>query len=170
MGVGDWCHAPAALPPVKRPGTRFIAVWLGPTGIRSPDLPARRKSLYRLSYPGPPLSLNRGQCNMYMASYTGWQYIATNYWIIFSWQYKVDRRLVGFDPRPVDYGFMVHIGTLGFNRTLVCPLSLSLHVRGWVNNYRQCSCICVSVDSNVVFAFIARRCFLLITAAQVSSC
>jgi hypothetical protein len=33
-------------------------VWTGaetlvPTGIRSPDLPARNESLYRLSYPGP---------------------------------------------------------------------------------------------------------------------
>ena len=26
-----------------------------PTGIRSPDLPARSKSLYRLRYPGSPL-------------------------------------------------------------------------------------------------------------------
>ena len=25
-----------------------------PTGIRSPDRPARSESLYRLSYPGPP--------------------------------------------------------------------------------------------------------------------
>ena len=35
-------------------------VWTGaknlaPTGIRSPDLPARSESLYRLSYPGPHL-------------------------------------------------------------------------------------------------------------------
>jgi len=28
-----------------------------PTGIRSPDHPARRQSLYRLSYPGPTLYL-----------------------------------------------------------------------------------------------------------------
>jgi hypothetical protein len=27
---------------------------LAPTGIRSPDSPARSKSLYRLHYPGPP--------------------------------------------------------------------------------------------------------------------
>ena len=27
---------------------------LAPTGIRSPDLPVRRESLYRLSYSGPP--------------------------------------------------------------------------------------------------------------------
>ena len=40
----------------------------------------------------------------------------------------------------------------------------------WVNNYPQCSCICVSVGSTVVFACIARHGFLLITAVQVSSC
>ena len=50
----------------ERPGTRCIGGWVGPragvdgcgklsppTGIRSPDLPTRSKSLYRLSYPGP---------------------------------------------------------------------------------------------------------------------
>jgi len=30
---------------------------LGPTGIRSPDRPVRRESLYRLRYPGPLLLL-----------------------------------------------------------------------------------------------------------------
>jgi hypothetical protein len=29
---------------------------LAPTGIRSPDLPARSQSLYRLSYPGPKMA------------------------------------------------------------------------------------------------------------------
>jgi hypothetical protein len=65
MGVGGQRHAPAALPPGKRPGTHFIGGWVGPravldgcenltpTGIRSQDRPARRQSLYRLSYPGP---------------------------------------------------------------------------------------------------------------------
>ena len=32
---------------------------LAPTGIRSPDRPARSESLYRLSYPGPPVLLRR---------------------------------------------------------------------------------------------------------------
>jgi hypothetical protein len=64
-GVVDQRHAPAALPPVK---TRYpLYRWLGAphgrsgrvrkisphTGIRSPDLPARSESLYRLRYPGP---------------------------------------------------------------------------------------------------------------------
>jgi hypothetical protein len=63
-GVGDKRHSPAALPPRKtrnplyrslggpqgRPGrVREISP---PTGIRSPDRPARSKSLYRLSYRG----------------------------------------------------------------------------------------------------------------------
>jgi len=65
-GVGSQRHAPAALPPGKRPGTHCIGGWVGPragpdgrgksrpsTGIRSPDRPARSQSLYRLSYPGP---------------------------------------------------------------------------------------------------------------------
>ena len=31
----------------------IVAENLAPTGIRSPDLPARSESLYRLRYPGP---------------------------------------------------------------------------------------------------------------------
>ena len=63
-GVVAHCHAPAALLPVKTPYPLYR--WLGGphgqsgrvrkisphTGIRSPDLPARSESLYRLSYPG----------------------------------------------------------------------------------------------------------------------
>jgi hypothetical protein len=41
---------------------------------------------------------------------------------------------------------------------------------GWANNYPQCSCICVSVGSTVVFTCIARRGFLLITTVQFWSC
>jgi hypothetical protein len=38
----------------RAPGpVRMGAENLAPTGIRSPELPARRESLYRLSYPGP---------------------------------------------------------------------------------------------------------------------
>ena len=65
MDVSGQRHAPAALPPGKRPGVHFPGEWvrhvdgwtgaenLAPTGIRSPDRPARSESLYRLSYPGP---------------------------------------------------------------------------------------------------------------------
>ena len=64
MGVGGRRHAPAALLQGKRPGTRYTRGWVGPrdgldgcgnlapTGIRSPDRPARSEVLYRLSYPG----------------------------------------------------------------------------------------------------------------------
>jgi hypothetical protein len=50
--------------PRERPGTYCTGGWVGPeagldrcgksrpTGIRSPDLPARSESLYRLRYPG----------------------------------------------------------------------------------------------------------------------
>ena len=52
-------HAPAALCPRERPGTHCTGGWpvwtgaenLAPTGIRSPDRPARSQSLYQLSYP-----------------------------------------------------------------------------------------------------------------------
>ena len=64
-GMGCQRHAPAALPPGKtryrlykrmdglqgRSGTG--AENLAPTGIRSPDRPARSESLYRLRYPSP---------------------------------------------------------------------------------------------------------------------
>jgi hypothetical protein len=64
-GVGGQPHAPAALPlrktryplyrrlggPQGRSG--LVQQNLVLTGIRSPDRPARSKSLYRLGYPGP---------------------------------------------------------------------------------------------------------------------
>jgi hypothetical protein len=62
--VGGQQHDPAALPPGKTgyplyrrlggPQGRSGRVWRiwPPTGIRSPDRPARSESLYRLSYPG----------------------------------------------------------------------------------------------------------------------
>jgi hypothetical protein len=65
--VGDQHHAPAALPPGKRPGSHCIGGWVGPrvgldgvenltlTGIRFADRPARNESLHQLRYPGPLL-------------------------------------------------------------------------------------------------------------------
>jgi hypothetical protein len=66
--MGGQRHAPAAFTAGKDPvpiaqevGWAPGSVWIGaenlapPTGIRSPDLPARSESLYRLSYPGPHL-------------------------------------------------------------------------------------------------------------------
>jgi len=56
MGVGRQRHAPASLTPGKRIGTHFTGGWLvaragldgcgksRPTGIRSPDRPARSES------------------------------------------------------------------------------------------------------------------------------
>jgi hypothetical protein len=62
---GEWSTSgPGRLYPRDRPGTHCTGGWLGhrtgldrcgksrPTGIRSPDLPARSEPLYRLSYPG----------------------------------------------------------------------------------------------------------------------
>jgi hypothetical protein len=67
--VGGHLHASAALTPEKTPGTnctrgcvgpRAGLEWCGkfaPTGIRSPDRPRRRESLYGLRHPGPRLGL-----------------------------------------------------------------------------------------------------------------
>ena len=73
MEMGGQRHAPAALPPGKRPGATLYKrmggdpgpVWTGaenpaPNGIRFPDHPARSESLYRLSHPGPYLGCARG--------------------------------------------------------------------------------------------------------------
>jgi hypothetical protein len=58
MGMGGQIHAPAALPPGKRPGTHCIGGWVGPKaglngyGKSRPN----RDSIPgpgRLSYPGP---------------------------------------------------------------------------------------------------------------------
>ena len=63
MGMGGQPHAPAVstrgkdpVPFVQEAGWASGPVWTGaenlaPTGIRSPDRPARSQSLYRLSYP-----------------------------------------------------------------------------------------------------------------------
>ena len=66
MGVGGQRHSPAALPQGKRPGPYRRRCWVGlTTGLNGcgkfrpnrdsipADRPARSKSLYRLSYPGP---------------------------------------------------------------------------------------------------------------------
>ena len=62
---GGVSTTPRPLYPRERPGTHCTGGWVGPragldgcgksrtpTGIRSPDRPARSESLYRLSYPG----------------------------------------------------------------------------------------------------------------------
>jgi hypothetical protein len=63
MEVGGQRDAPSALPPGKTPSplyrrlggsqgrSRQVREISSPTGIRSPDRPARSESLYRLSYP-----------------------------------------------------------------------------------------------------------------------
>jgi hypothetical protein len=57
MGVGSERHT-QRLTPRKRPGTSCTGGWVGaenlaPTGISSPDLPARSESQYRQSYCDP---------------------------------------------------------------------------------------------------------------------
>jgi len=70
MEMGGQRHVPAALPPLKtrHPLYRKLGGLGGrsgrmrkispPTRIRPPHRTARRKSLFRLGYPGPPCSLN----------------------------------------------------------------------------------------------------------------
>ena len=71
-------HAPAGPYPRERPGTHCTGGWVGlrasldrceksrpPTGIRSPDRPARRQSLYRLRYPAhPPHTAKVKKCDV----------------------------------------------------------------------------------------------------------
>ena len=81
MGVGGQRHAPAALPPGK---TRYplyrrldgpqgrsgrVRKISPPTGIRSPDRPARSESKYRLSYRGPVKRYIRGVSGWVVPSY-----------------------------------------------------------------------------------------------------
>jgi len=73
VGVGGPRHASAALP-LERTGINCTGGWVDlrvglddcgksrPTGIRSPDLPARSESLYRLSYPAQ-------HCNIMLVFY-----------------------------------------------------------------------------------------------------
>jgi hypothetical protein len=66
---GEWSAARSGRTlPRERPGTHFTGGWVGPragldrrkisppTGIRSPERPARSQSLYRLSYPSHNLN------------------------------------------------------------------------------------------------------------------
>jgi hypothetical protein len=60
-------HAPAVFYPQKRPGTHCTGGWVGsrpvwtgavniaPTGIQTPERPARSQSLYPLNYPAHQL-------------------------------------------------------------------------------------------------------------------
>ena len=56
--TGRFTPGKDSVPIVQEAGWAPEPVWTGgeylaPTGIRSPDLPARSESLYRLSYPCP---------------------------------------------------------------------------------------------------------------------
>jgi hypothetical protein len=76
MGVGGQRHAPAARPPERDPMTVVQGtgrapgpVWMGAenlvlTGIRYPDRPTRRESLYRLSYPGTVAARDISECEL----------------------------------------------------------------------------------------------------------
>jgi hypothetical protein len=75
-GVRGQRHAPAALYPRERSGTHSTGGWVGPsagmdrcgkflpTGIRSPDRPARSQSLYRIRYPAHPVEFSQIESNI----------------------------------------------------------------------------------------------------------
>jgi len=74
MGMGGQRHTPAALTQ-EQPGTHCVGGWvpwsrsgqvrkISPTGIRSPDPPARSESLQGLSYPGR-LGLYLVKCQLF---------------------------------------------------------------------------------------------------------
>ena len=73
-GVRSQRHATATLYPRERPCIHCTGEWVGPrtgldrcgkcrppTGIRSPDSPARSQSLYRLRYPAQHLTEGSGK-------------------------------------------------------------------------------------------------------------
>ena len=71
MGVSGQRHAPAVLPPGKKPGTHCTGGWVGPRASLDgceklghhrgsfPDRTALSESLYRLSHPDPRHSIPR---------------------------------------------------------------------------------------------------------------
>jgi hypothetical protein len=104
MGVGGQLHAPGALPRERDPvsivqeaGWAPGPVWtdaenLAPTGIRSPDRPARSESLYRLRYPGPqrpPLPRQNLQMNS--------KSTAVHMFLMYA-VYSYRSRMPGFEP------------------------------------------------------------------------
>jgi hypothetical protein len=90
MGVVGQRHDPTAWPPGKRTGTQCIGGWVGPragldgcenlshTGIRSPDRPARKESLWRIRYPGPQYQTLRQTISKQW--YKNWQRKAKSAW------------------------------------------------------------------------------------------
>jgi hypothetical protein len=74
-------HVPAATYPGKEPvpivqESRWASgpVWTGaenlaPTGIRSPDPPARRQSLYQLRYPAQPMRVKYGEIRIQVTEF-----------------------------------------------------------------------------------------------------
>jgi hypothetical protein len=93
--MGGQLHAPAALPPGKRPGTHCTGGWVGPgpvwtaaeilapTGIRSQDRPARSESLYRVRYPGPqqvPVQKFKSNTYTHAHAHTAWLLYKPNYY------------------------------------------------------------------------------------------
>ena len=83
-GVGGQRHAPAALPPGKRPATPCIGGWVGPSaGLDGseksrphrdsiPNRPGRSELLHRLRYLGPRTSNQGAQKYFTLKKIIGW--------------------------------------------------------------------------------------------------
>ena len=96
---GEWsAPRPGRFTPAKDPvllvqeaGWAPGSVWTGaekhsPTGIRSPDRPARNESLYRLSYPGRRI-IHNPPTHPPCCDHTN--IIAANTWMKAIWSYKI---------------------------------------------------------------------------------
>ena len=72
------------VPIVQEAGWASGSVWTGaenlaPTGIRSPDRPARRQSLYRLRYPAHLFLFFKGLILQDLPSFQKFEYVLSNY-------------------------------------------------------------------------------------------
>jgi len=129
-------HAPAATYPQERPGTHCTGGWVGfragldrygksrPTGIRSPDRPVRRQSLYWLSYPSFSLK--------HFKYFYNFSFLAVWIWLFFSFT-KLRTRL--YKHTNMVYSFtcvFLKEGRSQWPRGLKCRSSAARLLRWWV--------------------------------------
>ena len=142
MGVGGQHHTPAALPPGKTryPLYRRLGRHQGrsgrvrkispPTGIRSPDRPARSESLYRLRYPGP---LKEEEELINQLPWLLCSVVVSHHTFLWSFYVKgsvCSNRSRGVDRRPGEWNGQCSPSTAAFlcNRVATSASSYMLHV------------------------------------------
>jgi hypothetical protein len=85
MGVGGQLHAPAALPPGKRPGTHCIGDWVDPRA----GLDGCEKCLpHRESIPGPSVQPVASRYTDYAIPAPRWNYKSRFKWKFIGWYVK----------------------------------------------------------------------------------